>query len=223
MSEIDFIDVPFYENPDPRCACVLLLDTSGSMYGEPIQRLNEGIKLLKDSLMENPLSRRRVEIAVVTFDSSVTVVQDFVTADDFNPPSLTAHGLTHLGEGMMKALDLVESRKEVYKRNGIEYYRPWIFLITDGEPQGESPAQVQEVTLRIKDAEAKKKVAVFGVGVENANLEKLQSILVREPRKLNGLDFISLFQWLSASMNSVSQSNPGDQLALPQPSGWTSI
>jgi hypothetical protein len=34
----------FALNADPRCACVLLLDTSGSMDGAPIKALNEGLK-----------------------------------------------------------------------------------------------------------------------------------------------------------------------------------
>jgi uncharacterized protein YegL len=81
--------IEFAENPEPRCPCVLLLDTSGSMMGEPITALNQGLVAFRDDLTRDPLASRRVELAVVTFDSEVKVVQDFVTADQFQPPTLT--------------------------------------------------------------------------------------------------------------------------------------
>ena len=85
----------FAENPEPRCPCVLLLDTSGSMQGDPIKALNQGLQAFKDDLSRDPLASRRVELAVVTFDSHVKVVQDFVTADQFQPPRLSARGDAH--------------------------------------------------------------------------------------------------------------------------------
>ena len=70
MSEMPSLDeaVEFAENPEPRCPCVLLLDTSSSMQGLPIDALNQGLRTFKDELMKDPLASRRVEVAVVTFD-----------------------------------------------------------------------------------------------------------------------------------------------------------
>jgi uncharacterized protein YegL len=127
--------IEFAENAEPRCACVLLLDTSGSMSGAPIAELNRGMALFRDHLSGDSLASRRVEIAIVTFDNEARLVQDFVTADQFAPPTLTAPGIaTSMGAGIQLALDLVQSRKAMYRANGITYYRPWIFLITDGSP-----------------------------------------------------------------------------------------
>ena len=103
--------VEFAENPEPRCPCVLLLDTSGSMQGMSLDALNEGLRTFKDDLARNSLASRRVEVAVITFDCDVNVVQDFVTADQFDPPTLTAQGLTHVGAAINKALDEVQARK----------------------------------------------------------------------------------------------------------------
>ena len=103
--------VEFAEDPEPRCPCVLLLDTSGSMQGMPIDALNEGLLAFKDELIKNSLASRRVEVAIITFDSDVNIVQDFVTADQFNPPILTAQGLTTMGAGINKALDILQDRK----------------------------------------------------------------------------------------------------------------
>lgn len=214
--------VEFAENPEPRCPCVLLLDTSGSMQGAPINALNEGLRTFKDDLIKNSLASRRVEVAVITFDCDINVVQDFVTADQFEPPTLTAQGLTHIGAAIHKALDIIQTRKAQYRANGVAYYRPWIFMITDGEPQGEQEGVIEQVSQRIKDDEANKRVAFFTVGVENANMTSLSQISVRTPIKLKGLNFTELFLWLSASMSAVSHSKVDDQVGLP-PVGWGAI
>lgn len=214
--------VEFAENPEPRCPCVLLLDTSGSMQGAPIKALNEGLRIFKDDLIKNSLASRRVEVAVVTFDCDVNVVQDFVTAEDFEPPTLTAQGLTHIGAAIHKALEITQTRKAQYRANGVAYYRPWIFMITDGEPQGEPEGVVEQVKQRLKDDEANKRVAFFTVGVENANMTTLSQISVRAPIKLKGLNFTEVFLWLSASMSAVSHSRLDEQVALP-PVGWGAI
>ncbi|MGO8745622.1 MAG: vWA domain-containing protein [Thermoguttaceae bacterium] len=215
--------VEFADNPEPRCPCVLLLDTSGSMQGEPVAALYEGLCAFKNDLVRDPLASRRVEVAVVAFDSEVKVLQEFVTADQFQPPTLTAQGLTHMGEAIIGALDAVQARKAEYRKNGVAYYRPWVFLITDGEPQGEPEHVVQEASRRIKEDEAAKRVAFFAVGVENANMVRLGQIVVRPPMKLIGLNFVEMFVWLSRSTQAVAQSGVDDQqVALPPP-GWGTV
>jgi uncharacterized protein YegL len=214
--------VEFAENPEPRCPCVLLLDTSGSMQGPPIDALNKGLQAFKDDLAKDPLASRRVEIAVVTFDNEIKTAQDFVTVDNFQPPALAAQGQTFMGGGIQRALDLIQARKAQYRANGVAYYRPWVFMITDGEPQGEPENIVQTATQRLKREEAEKRVAFFAVGVENANMERLKEMVVRAPVKLVGLNFVEMFVWLSRSMEKVAQSRTDEQVALPPP-GWAAV
>ena len=216
--------VEFSENPEPRCPCVLLLDTSGSMQGDPIAALNEGLRIFRDTLTRDPLASRRVEVAVIAFDSEVNVVQDFVTADQFEPPTLTAQGTTHMGRAINTALDKVDERKKTYRANGIAYYRPWVFMITDGEPQGEPPDAIELAAQRIQamDNDQRKGVAFFAVGVEGADMNRLRQIGNRAPVMLLGLNFQEMFLWLSASMQAVSQSQVKDQVALPPP-GWGAV
>lgn len=214
--------VEFAENPEPRCPCVLLLDTSGSMQGPPIEALNKGLQAFKADLVKDPLASRRVEIAVVGFDNEIKLLHDFVTVDNFNPPTLTAQGQTFMGGAITKALEMIQARKTQYRANGIAYYRPWVFMITDGEPQGEPDNVVQLAVERLKREETEKKVAFFAVGVENANMERLGSIVVRAPVKLVGLNFVEMFVWLSRSMEKVAQSRTDEQVALPPP-GWAAV
>ena len=214
--------VEFAENPEPRCPCVLLLDTSASMTGAPIQALNDGLETFRDSLVTDDLAQKRVEVAIISFDNQVKIVQDFITADQFEPPTLTAQGQTHMGSAINQALDTIARRKSDYRNNGITYYRPWVFMITDGEPQGEADRIVKQAGDRIQVEESNKQVAFFAVGVENANMDRLGEIVQRTPVKLRGLDFREMFLWLSASMQRVSHSKVDEQVALPPP-GWGTI
>ena len=201
----------FAINPDPRCACVLLLDTSASMNGKPISELNQGLQIFQQDLAEDVLASRRVEIAVVTFgNGGVTKVQDFVTADQFASPELSAEGKTPMGEAINMALDLVDGRKKEYKENGIAYYQPWVFLITDGAPTDEWKAAAE----RVRSEMTARRLMFFAVGVRNADMDVLTRITPRA-LKLDGLRFNDLFLWLSQSQKRVSGSKPGDQTALP--------
>jgi uncharacterized protein YegL len=142
--------VEFAENPEPRCPCILLLDTSGSMQRAPIEALNWGLQTFKDDLMRDPVAPERVEVAVVTFDNDVTVVQDFVTAYRFEAPRLECQGMTHMAAGINTALDMLQARKDRYNQSGAPYYRPWGLMITDGRPQGEMPDFVDLASQRIQ-------------------------------------------------------------------------
>ena len=123
----------FVENPETRCPVILLLDVSGSMSGQPIQELNRGLAAFKKDVVKDSQAALSVEVAIVSF-GPVRLTQDFVTIENFTPPELKSDGLTPMGEAIEYALDLLESRKTAYKDNGILYYRPWVFLITDGAP-----------------------------------------------------------------------------------------
>ncbi len=211
----------FAENPEPRCPVILLLDTSGSMRGTPIQELNAGVELFRDELLADTLASKRVEVAIVGF-GPVQVIQEFVTADYFNPPELRAEADTPMGSAVETALDLLQSRKDTYKANGIAYYRPWVFLITDGGPTD----YWQTAARKVQEGEGKKSFAFFCIGVEDARIDILAQISSRKPLKLKELRFRDLFQWLSSSLKSVSRSTPGDEVPLQNPTtpdGWASV
>src|SRR5215470_14445955 len=155
--QVPFPDPEFVDNPEPRCPCVLLLDTSGSMNDarpisqslspiqkilndsqaqrmvRPIDELNAGLLAFRDELMADELAVKRVEISLVTF-GPVKKIADFQTPDLFRAPKLTAEGDTPMGVAIEKAVEIIRDRKASYRQNGISYYRPWIFMISDGEP-----------------------------------------------------------------------------------------
>jgi uncharacterized protein YegL len=190
------------------------------MSGQPIQELTQGLKTFKDEVFRDTQASLSVEVAIVQFGASVKLVQDFITIDDFIPPLLTADGMTPMGEAIEYALDLLEKRKATYRENGIQYYRPWIFMITDGAPTD----SWGKAARRLREAELDNKLLFFAVGVEGADMDTLNHVVPpsRPAVCLNGLDFRSLFIWLSSSMKRVSSGKVGEVIVLP-PVGWGQI
>ena len=196
---------------EPHVACVLLLDISGSMDGDPIANLNRGVREFKDQSMLDDLAKKRIDVAIVTFSDTARVVQEFAPLPEMTAPALEASGQTAMGAGLDLAMDLIERRKGVYKEVGTPYFRPWIFMITDGEPTDEYTA----AAARLKSLETGKKLMCWAIGVPGYNVGKLKEITERVI-ELKDINFVSIFEWLSNSMVAVSHSDIEDRVRFPE-------
>src|ERR1700743_1740522 len=104
FEQIPFGSDNFADNPEPRCPCVLLLDTSVSMAGMPMMQLNEGVRTFKQELLQDPLATKRGEVAVVTF-GPVKIEADFHTDPNFHPRELDTTGDRTLGAAITMGID----------------------------------------------------------------------------------------------------------------------
>lgn len=230
-------------NPTPRVPICLCIDTSGSMgavegecvpTGETVfedgrtwnivtggtSRINElqkGVELFYDAIRNDEVAKYSAEICIVTFNSKAKCAMDFANIDrQTDMPELSAVGDTAMGEGVNLALDLLEKRKQEYKDKGVDYYQPWLVLMTDGVPNG-SPLEMSRAVARTVEMVNNRKLTVFPIAIGNepdimSSLAKFSP--KRQPLKLKGLKFNEFFAWLSRSVSKTSQSTPGETVKL---------
>jgi uncharacterized protein YegL len=224
-------DVALVDNTEQRTPLVLVLDCSGSMAGAAIDQLNEGMRLLEQELKDDAIACKRVRLLVVKFGGHdmAELVGDWQDAMDFTPSVLEATGTTPTGQAVDLALMKIEEEKAAFRQAGVAYTRPWLFLMSDGQPTDDW----QDAADRCRQAEQANKVAVFPIfvggqgapqGVIDASVESLGQFASRGAaavKRLDGLKFRELFLWLSASMKVVSQAKPGGQAQLPSADTWS--
>jgi uncharacterized protein YegL len=216
-------DVQLIDNSEQRTPLALVLDCSGSMSGEPIAQLNQGLALLEQELKGDTIAAKRVRLLVVKFGGydDAQIAGEWIDAMEFVAPTLDANGTTPTGAAVDLALAKIEEEKQRFKQAGVAYTRPWLFLMSDGEPTDDWQAAAG----RCRQAEQAHKVAVFPIAVgEDANAATLGEFSGKGTaavKRLHGLKFRELFLWLSASMKVVSQSRPGGQVQLPTTDNWS--
>lgn len=219
--DISLLKGDLIENPTARCACALVLDTSGSMSGAPIDDLNAGVAQFIAELHADDFASYAVELGVISFGDEVTEALPFTAAyqiRDFKP--LHASGGTPMGAAVELAIERLTRRKAEYKKAGVSYYQPWLVLMSDGAPTDEW----QTAANRLRKLAEARKVAVLAVGIgAGASLEILSQFSTRPAKALDGMKFREFFQWLSQSMERVSQSTPGAGVKLGATDSWDSV
>lgn len=212
MAKNDF-SAEVAENYEQKCLCVLVLDVSGSMMGKPIQELNKGLNDFYQEIDSDNTTRQRLEVSLITFSNIVNTVQEPALVENFTIPTLKAAGSTAMVTAVNHAIDKVAMRKQWYKDTNQTYYRPWIILMTDGEP--DSDQDVARLAQRIKQDVNDRKYVFLPIGVQGANMNILHQIESGIPAmKLQGTKFSSFFKWLSASMSTVVSAEEGQKVDL---------
>ena len=224
--------VDYIDNPNQRTPCVLVLDASWSMEEtvsngrSRIDQLNEGLVAFEKAITEDDTALGRVQISIVVVggpNNDADVMMDWTDAFSFQAFPLSAGGGTPLAEGLVKGLEMVEIGKQHLQTAAISYTRPWMIVISDGEPTSDN-RDWNEAVSKVLDAEKNKKVVVFPVGVDGANLRKLGEISSEKPAaSLSTVNFEEFFVWLSSSLSAVSKSKPGEELNLPSTDPWRNV
>ena len=125
-------------------------------------------------------------------------------------------------QALIGALDALEDRKRMLRASGIDYLRPWVFLITDGEPT--DPEYLDEAMRRAKEAEEMHKASIFCVGVEGADMNLLKQLSpARSPIELKASKFKDLFLFVSASFKTLTRTTAGHQVTVPIENDWETV
>src|SRR5258707_3128804 len=204
-----------------RRAVYLLLDTSSSMFGAPIQAVQQGVHLIQNELMAKPHGIETVYLSVICFDSTAKQIVQLVSVENYTPPTLKAEGNTALGAAITllnEALDR-ELRPNTEGRKGD--YRPLIFLLTDGAPTDLWKEPVAKLKARTLNKIGS--LVALGCG-PNVNTETLKDITddVLKMSDTNPDSLTQFFKWVSSSIQKTSQridskADDGNLDALPLP------
>lgn len=233
------------DNPTARVPVCLCLDTSGSMGrvvgGEvqetgqqifkdgqtwnvvtggisAIDELAQGVNAFYEELRADEVAQYSAEVCIVTFGGATPeLVVDFANIDrQPGLPPLIADGDTPMGEAVNMALDCLEKRKQEYQDNGVDYYQPWLVLMTDGTPKSSKPMELERAIQRTVDMVNSRKLTIFPIGIgDEADMKTLARFSPRRtPLRLKGMRFKEFFQWLSQSVSRTSISMPGEKIEL---------
>ena len=203
-------------NPgEMQLACAVLVDTSSSM--DPVlSELRKGLVALGDSLSDE--ARGKVEIEIITFDDDARVLVPFGPAYEYEVPEITCTGMTAMHAAVDLALKELRARKDEYHALGTPYYRPWVFLLTDG---GANDPDNGAFT-RLLEEQRNKGCTFFPVAIGDADKRTLGEMqkdgIVLTASKEN---FANAFVWLSNSLSITSVSDSTAlKVDLPRPGDY---
>ncbi|GAB1476459.1 VWA domain-containing protein [Bacillota bacterium] len=207
------------DNPSTRVPICLCVDTSNSMNNNHrIDRLNEGIRAFMETLSNDDIARDSAELCIISFGNGGTrLICDYNTIDNIEPPNLVASGKTPMGEAVFMALEQLRIRKDEYNSAGIDYYQPWLVVISDGEATdidlvGRASVEVQKLINT-------RKLHTVPVGIDT-NGDALAKFSKDKVYKLDELKFAEFFAWLSKSISRVSMSLSGEDPKIEPTNTW---
>lgn len=201
-----------------RLPVYFLLDTSGSMYGEPIQALNNALSGMINTLRQDPQALDSLWISIITFDRDVQEVCPLTELALFQLPEITCpqSGPTHTG----KALELLYEKVKIDIKKSTENqkgdWKPLLFLFTDGKP---SDIQLyHQIAPKFKSLNFG---AIVACAAGNLADDSMLKILTNDVVHLDNADSATLkqfFKWVSETIEQGNKSQgTGESVSLPPP------
>lgn len=183
-----------------RLPVYLLLDTSGSMMGEPIESVKSGVQTMISALRQDPYALETAYLSIITFSSSANQLVPLTELTNFQTPNIEASGTTSLGE----ALSLLAQRAdvEVAKTTSEQKgdWKPIVFIMTDGMP-------TDDWQKGLKEFQSKKWGMVVacaaGQAVDTTILKQVTEVVVQLDTA-DSSSFKAFFKWVSASISTSS-------------------
>ena len=184
-----------------RLPVYILIDTSGSMHGEPIEAVRNGLQVLISSLRQDPYALETAYISVITFSSSAKQLIPLTELMSFQIPEVNASGTTALGGALNLLVDSINKEVKTGSAEQKGDWKPVVFLLTDGAPTDDVDKGIQQL-----------KIAKFGTfvacaagpGADTNTLKRITEIVVSlDTADANSIK--SFFQWVSSSISVSSQ------------------
>ena len=183
-----------------RLPVYLLLDCSGSMFGEPIEAVKNGVQVLVSTLRQDPYALETAYLSIITFDSSAQQVAPLTELSAFQQPNIQASGCTALGEALSLLAQKADQEvtKTTMEKKGD--WKPLVFIMTDGEPTDDLNKGLAEFKKRKWGMVV---ACAAGAGANTDTLKKITECVV----SLDTADSATIkafFKWVSASVSSGS-------------------
>ena len=200
MSNSNPFEAEAVQNYSRKCCVALVLDTSGSMAGEPISKLNQSIQDFLGEIWNDTMDiGQKLEIGVITFDSKVERICEPKFAEFICVPTLSAGGDRRMVDGVREGINMVSQRKNWYKSTGQCYCRPWVIMISSSVPTVDPNNQLTCLAAEILEGMEKKHFNFLSIGAESSSRLVIHELLgskAANPAILNLAEFLSFIRVL---------------------------
>lgn len=183
-----------------RLPVYLLLDTSGSMSGEPIEAVKNGVQMMLHSLRQNPQAIETAYVSIITFDSEAKQIVPLTDLASFQMVDIKAQSTTSLGAALGLLADKMELEITKTTTDQKGDWKPLTFIMTDGVPTDDWQAGFNKLKVVNKGLIVG---CAAGQGADDSILKQITGSVVR----LDNADSESIskfFQWVTASISTTS-------------------
>lgn len=187
-----------------RLPVYLLLDTSGSMQGEPIEAVKNGVQVMISSLRNDPQAVETAYLSIITFDTDARQAVPLTDLATFQQPNLTAQGTTSLGEALKVLSKCIDSEVTKTTAEVKGDWKPLVFIMTDGQPTDDWQSGLTEFKKRRVGTVV---ACAAGSGADTTVLKQITDSVVSLDTDSESIK--SFFKWVSASIG-VSSTKVGE-------------
>lgn len=196
----------------------ILIDTSGSMRGEPIESVKVGLADMVASLRMDPYALETVSVSIITFDTKVVQAMPLTALEDLQLPPISVpdSGATFMGAALKELCGAYD--REVNRGSDTQKgdWMPLLFLLTDGKP-----SDLQAYDEAVMDVKQRQFTNVVACAAgPKAQIEPLKKLTdnVFTLDTMDGNTFKKFFQWVTINVQQGGRTvGVTDTVELPPP------